>query len=462
MITLQEAVTHKTLNEAFKRVYRGDNRTREAAVVYKNHLHTRLRKLESSIQSGRYEMKPLHTFLVFEPKERKIIACEFEDKIVLDALANDILKPLISPLVIYDNYSSQDGKGTHVALHRLERHMRRYAKSINWSNRGWVYAYDIRKFFYTIDQVLCKSMVNKLDMDDSAKWMIYRSIEACTPELNSYTDEPGKGLCIGFPTSQWLSIFYLNGLDHFIKEDLQIEYYGRYADDFYIIHEDRDYLMWCNERIRDYIENKLLLQLNEKSHIHPFSQGVCFLGYHVTYDPSDHQVHTAIRSKSIDKMKRRTARQVKAIKAGTMTFSQAYASLESWHSYAVHGETNTAENAFEWARKQFAELADIYLANDLLRADWNAVDANGFFLVQPDTNAIRDISNNHFNLLPKPSLHDTIQEITRQRYLANPEEVIEENLDVLLHMDQYMPPKVTRKTIFRDNMHTVGLRHLYS
>ena len=46
-------------------------------------------------------------------------------------------------------------------------------------------------------------------------------------------DSNNKGLFIGTMTSQILAIFYLNDLDHYIKEELKIKYYVRYQDDFY-------------------------------------------------------------------------------------------------------------------------------------------------------------------------------------------------------------------------------------
>lgn len=35
---------------------------------------------------------------------------------------------------------------------------------------------------------------------------------------------------------------YLDEFDHWVKETLHAKYYGRYMDDFYIIHEDKAYL----------------------------------------------------------------------------------------------------------------------------------------------------------------------------------------------------------------------------
>ena len=53
----------------------------------------------------------------------------------------------------------------------------------------------------------------------------------------------GKGLPIGNMTSQILGIFYLNDVDHYIKEKLKFKYYIRYMDDILIIDTDRDKLL---------------------------------------------------------------------------------------------------------------------------------------------------------------------------------------------------------------------------
>ena len=46
-------------------------------------------------------------------------------------------------------------------------------------------------------------------------------------------------------TSQILAVFYLNDLDHFVKEKLKIKYYVRYMDDFILFHENKNYLKYC-------------------------------------------------------------------------------------------------------------------------------------------------------------------------------------------------------------------------
>ena len=60
------------------------------------------------------------------------------------------------------------------------------------------------------------------------------------------------GLFIGSMTSQILAIFYLNDLDHFIKETLKIKYYVRYQDDFLLFHPSKDYLKYCLSEIKNF------------------------------------------------------------------------------------------------------------------------------------------------------------------------------------------------------------------
>ena len=88
----------------------------------------------------------------------------------------------------------------------------------------------------------------------------------------------GIGLPIGNETSQILAIYYLNELDHYIKEKLKIKYYIRYMDDFILLHRDKEYLKYCKDKIKEKIE-ELDLKLNKKTQIYDLDKGLNFLGY---------------------------------------------------------------------------------------------------------------------------------------------------------------------------------------
>ena len=78
-------------------------------------------------------------------------------------------------------------------------------------------------------------------------------------------------------TSQILAIFYLNDLDHFIKEKLKIKYYIRYQDDFLLFHPSKKYLQYCLKEIKKFLA-KEKLTLNSKTRIYKNTNNFLFLG----------------------------------------------------------------------------------------------------------------------------------------------------------------------------------------
>jgi RNA-directed DNA polymerase len=56
----------------------------------------------------------------------------------------------------------------------------------------------------------------------------------------------------------------MDNFDHFIKHELGIKYYGRYVDDFIIVHQDKAYLKTILYRITDYLKMELNLTIHPK------------------------------------------------------------------------------------------------------------------------------------------------------------------------------------------------------
>lgn len=111
------------------------------------------------------------------------------------------------------------------------------------------------------------------------------------------------GIPIGNQTSQLFALLYLDGLDHFVKEKLGIKYYGRYMDDFFLIHHDKAYLQECRKQIEAFVQARGL-SLNAKTNIFPLKHGVDFLGFH-TYLTESGAVIRKVRRRSKNNMKRK-------------------------------------------------------------------------------------------------------------------------------------------------------------
>jgi RNA-directed DNA polymerase len=85
-------------------------------------------------------------------------------------------------------------------------------------------------------------------------------------------------LPIGNLTSQLFGNIYMNEFVHFVKRDLDIKYYGRYVDDFILIHPDKGYLLWMIKKIDSYLSTELNLQLHpHKIYLQHYTKGVAYL-----------------------------------------------------------------------------------------------------------------------------------------------------------------------------------------
>jgi len=85
---------------------------------------------------------------------------------------------------------------------------------------------------------------------------------------------------IGNITSQIFANIFLDKFDWFIKKQLRIKYYFRYADDFVIINPNLEYLEHLIKPIEYFLKTILDLKLHpQKIEIRKFKQGIDFLGY---------------------------------------------------------------------------------------------------------------------------------------------------------------------------------------
>lgn len=90
------------------------------------------------------------------------------------------------------------------------------------------------------------------------------------------------GIPIGNLTSQHFANFYLDKLDHFIKDGLQVKGYLRYMDDFILFGNDQSQLHRLKAEISVFLAGELGLELKEKGILlAPCRTGIPFLGFRI-------------------------------------------------------------------------------------------------------------------------------------------------------------------------------------
>lgn len=302
-------------------------------------------------------------------------ALNYREKAVIYGfyICDNILEPAFSKAFIRDNYASQSGRGTHDGLYRLEEFMRSYyftrkakaererraaglpppgPEEVRRYSDGWVLKCDISKYFYSIQHEPLKQMTRKYIKDPDILWLVDLIVDS--------TENPG--IPIGNQTSQWFAVMYLSGMDHFIKEKLGIRYYGRYMDDFYLIHEDKAYLQYCRGEIERYVA-RLGLRLNKKTNIFPLRNGIDFLGFH-TYLTESGKIIRKVRRSSKSNAQRKLKKQRGLLDREKISLSDIEQSYGSWRSHAVKGNCyhliqktdSLFQNLFKESEKQWPKV----------------------------------------------------------------------------------------------------------
>lgn len=209
-------------------------------------------KLIEQLKNKTYKISPYNEFKVYEPKERVIQTTSFKDKVVQHSLCDNVILPRLEKIFIYDNCAGQKGKGTLFGLDRLAEQMQEFHKIYGFN--GYILKCDITKFFYNISHEQLKDIVEYwFGYDRDICWLINLFIDSTE----------GKGIPLGNQINQGLALLYLDGMDKLIKHELGIEFYGRYMDDFYLMHPDKQYLKYCLQVLTEYL-NTLDLTLNGK------------------------------------------------------------------------------------------------------------------------------------------------------------------------------------------------------
>lgn len=228
-------------------------------------------KLHQDLLNKNYCHGTYEAFSISDPKPRSIHKATVRDRLLHHAIYR-VLYPIFDCKFIYDSYSCRYGKGTHKAINRFKQ----FARKVSKSNKRtcWVLKCDIKKFFASIDQATLIQIVEKHISDPDVLWLTSRVVGSFQ------STGLGKGLPLGNLTSQLLVNVYMNEFDQYVKHVLKQKYYIRYADDFVIMHHDKNILENILPKVQGFLSEKLKLTLHpNKVFLQTANSGVDFLGW---------------------------------------------------------------------------------------------------------------------------------------------------------------------------------------
>jgi len=334
----EKIISLKNLILAWKKARKGKTK-KDYVKIFEKNLGYNLRLLHYELKNKIYFPLPLKTFILRDPKTRKISKSFFRDRIVHHALVR-IIEPIFDKTFIYDNCANRIGKGTLFALKRFERFQRKV--TCNLTSGGYCLQADIRHYFDEIDKDILLEIIQRKISDEQTIWLIKQILKVQTRERERERETRGnlihKGIPLGNLTSQFFANIYLNELDYFVKNTLRAKYYIRYVDDFVILHKSKIQLeLWKNE-IDNFLIEKLRLQLHpDKSKIINLSRGIDFVGFRNFYH------YRLLRRRNINKIKSKL-QDFREENIPKEKFDEIF---QGWNAYAKWGNSyNLRKNFF--------------------------------------------------------------------------------------------------------------------
>ena len=196
-------------------------------------------------------------------KLRRITPPSFRDSVIYHAVIIALEPYLINRFYFY-SLGSIPGKGPWVGLNNLQSKLKDNRKKTKYCLQ-----IDVRKFYDTIPRDLLMQRFGRRIKDQQFLWLLSVII----------SEQPGNGLPLGAYTSGWFANFYLDPIDHFLKQEIKVEHLYRYVDDMVILGPNKKEL----HKLRKVLEKKLLsigLNLKGNWQVYPVdARKIDFLGF---------------------------------------------------------------------------------------------------------------------------------------------------------------------------------------
>ena len=294
-----------------------------------------LAALRAALLDGTYRPGGYVHFHIKDPKQRKISAARFRDRVVHHALCN-VTEPRFERLFMPDSYANRVGKGTHKAIDRLQDLARRYR---------YVLRADIVQHFASIDHAILLDILRRQISEPDVMSLAETIVDSGRGVLDDeyrYVRFPGddllaicrpRGLPIGNLTSQFWSNCYLHPFDQFVARELGCRAYLRYVDDFALFSDSKRELWRWKRALIERLAGLRLVIHETRAQVLPVAAGIPWLGFVV------YPTHRRVKARKVRNAHSRLRDRVAAYHAGTISYGELDASIRGWIAHVAHADS---------------------------------------------------------------------------------------------------------------------------
>lgn len=163
-----EIYSMKNLVAAWRKARKGKTK-KDYVIEFEKNLLENLLDLHYELKYYIYKPRPLKTFILRDPKTRKISKSDFRDRIIHHSLCN-IIEPIFDKTFICDSCANRKGKGNSYALKRFEKFRRKVTK--NYTSFGYCLKADIKHYFQEINHEVLLNILKRRVKDEKVIWLI--------------------------------------------------------------------------------------------------------------------------------------------------------------------------------------------------------------------------------------------------------------------------------------------------
>ena len=186
MTLLEQVANEEKLLEALQLAKKGCD-WKYSVQVYDINSCAETYKLYQELMNRTYKPRKYYEFTLRERgKIRHIKACHIRDRVVQKSLCDNVLNPILTKYLIYDNGASLKNIGISFSRRRLKIHLEQYYKQYH-TNQGYILQIDFSKFFDSIPHNKLIQMVEAKLPDDSVYWLFEEFV-------NSFGGDKGLGI----------------------------------------------------------------------------------------------------------------------------------------------------------------------------------------------------------------------------------------------------------------------------
>lgn len=305
-------------------------KTKADVLIFERFLEDNLFELYFSLKNKTYKHGDYKSFYVRDPKMRHISKARVKDRVV-HHLVSQVLERVFEPSFYAHSYSCRKGRGIHKGVIAFAK-MARVASKNN-SSSLFILKCDIKKFFATVDHRVLFGIISAKIKDPDFLWLLNDIISSFKSDYTVDQNEP-KGMPIGNLTSQFFANIYMDPFDRFVKDDLRVKYYIRYADDFVVLSNSKTYLEDLIPKLEEFLKEKLKLSFHpNKISIRNYYLGLDFLGYIIF------PYFILPRTKTKRRIFKKLLKKVQLAKQGKISQQSLNQTIQSYLGYLSYANT---------------------------------------------------------------------------------------------------------------------------